>query len=60
MNRTFPFKQEHFDAWLRLFDHTLDEMYAGEKADLAKKRALGIAQLMQLKMSTGSSSISTK
>jgi len=60
MNNTFPFKQEHFDAWLRIFDTTLDEMYAGEKASLAKKRALGIAQLMQLKMSTGSSSISAK
>jgi hemoglobin len=57
MNNVFPFKKEHFDAWLHLFNTTLDEMYSGEKVLLAKKRAAGIAQLMQLKMDTGNSSI---
>ena len=57
MNKTFPFKKEHFDAWLHLFNSTLDEMYTGEKVLLAKKRAAGIAQLMQLKMDPGISSI---
>lgn len=60
MNNKFPFKQEHFDAWLHLFSETIDAMFEGEKAALAKKRALGIAQLMQLKMSTGNSSIPIK
>ena len=45
-----PFKEEHFKRWVELFKDTVDEMYAGEKTNLAKKRAGGIAQLMQLKM----------
>ena len=57
MNKVFSFKKEHFDAWLHLFNSTLDEMYIGEKVQLAKKRAAGIAQLMQFKMCTGISSI---
>ncbi len=50
LNKTFPLKKIHFDAWLNLFNKTLNELFEGEKVDLAKKRALGIAQLMQLKM----------
>ncbi len=50
MNRKFPLTQKHFDAWLRLFNITLDEHFTGEKVLLAKKRAAGIAQLMQVKM----------
>jgi truncated hemoglobin YjbI len=47
----FHYKKKHFDAWLYLFNTTLDEMFEGTKTTLAKKRAEGIAQVMLLKMS---------
>ncbi len=50
INKIFPLQKKHFDAWLHLFNETLNEMYDGEKTILAKKRAAGIAQMMQLKM----------
>ncbi|MCR6719927.1 MAG: group III truncated hemoglobin [Chitinophagaceae bacterium] len=45
-----PFRKEFFDRWLQLFRETLDELYEGEKATLAWKRAKGIADLMAFKM----------
>lgn len=50
LHKKYPLKQEHFDAWLRLFNETLDELFTGSVADLAKKRAAGIAALMLFKM----------
>ncbi len=50
INKVFPLQKLHFDAWLVLFNNTLDELFVGEKVGLAKKRALGIAQVMLLKM----------
>jgi hemoglobin len=50
INRIYPLKKEHFDAWLNLFFSTVDELYTGPSACLAKKRAAGIAGLMQMKM----------
>ena len=39
-----------FDRWLQLFNQTVDELFEGEKAALAKQRALSIATVMQLKI----------
>jgi hemoglobin len=50
INKIFPLQKKHFDAWLFLFNYTLDEMFEGTKTTLAKKRAEGIAQVMLLKM----------
>ncbi len=50
INRIFPLEAKHFEAWLRLFNHTLDELYAGPVTELARKRASGIASLMEFKM----------
>src|SRR3954464_7795226 len=50
INRIFPLQEKHFNAWLNIFNDTLDEMYTGEKAMLAKKRASSIAMLMEHKM----------
>ena len=50
LNEKFRLKPEHFAAWLQLFGSTIDNMYAGEVTELAKKRAAGIASLMQFKM----------
>ncbi|CAN5766511.1 hypothetical protein BH11BAC4_BH11BAC4_07850 [soil metagenome] len=58
LNRIFPLKQKHFDAWLVSFNDTLDKMYAGDKTELAKKRALSIAMLMEHKMNNSQSDTS--
>ena len=50
INKTYKLEKKHFDAWLHLFNTTIDHMYSGEKVLLAKKRAAGIAALMLLKM----------
>lgn len=34
----------HFERWLQLWFGTVDELYAGERADLAKVHALRVAQ----------------
>lgn len=50
INRKLPLKVEHFESWLQLFNNTIDELYQGEKANLAKTRAKSIAAVMQFKM----------
>jgi hemoglobin len=50
INNIFPLQKKHFDAWLYLFNNTLDEIFEGTKTTLAKKRAEGIAKVMLLKM----------
>jgi hemoglobin len=50
INKLIPLKKKHFDAWLSLFNETLDEYFTGPVADLAKKRASAIASLMLMKM----------
>ncbi len=34
-----PLKGEHFERWMQLFDTTVDDLFVGEKADMAKLRA---------------------
>ena len=41
---------EDFKRWLQLFNETVDELFEGEKAELAKQRALSIATIMQIKI----------
>lgn len=43
-------KKEHFDRWLLLFHQTLDELFTGEKVNLAKQRASLIGWTIQSKM----------
>jgi len=45
-----PLQKAHFDQWLSLFNATVDELFHGEKAALAKTRALSIATIMQVKI----------
>lgn len=45
-----PLKEEHFQRWLALFDQTVDELFAGETANMAKTRARSIATMMQIKI----------
>jgi hemoglobin len=50
LNNIFPLQKKQFDAWLHLFNSTIDEMYEGKLTELAKKRAAGIAAVMLFKM----------
>lgn len=38
--------QNHFNRWLHLWQTTVDELFEGEKADLAKRNANNIATFM--------------
>lgn len=39
--------EDHFHRWLFLFEKTIDELFAGPRADSAKQRAHTIARSMQ-------------
>lgn len=43
-------KKEHFDRWIELFNATVDTLYKGEKAELAKQRAYLIRWTLESKM----------
>ncbi len=45
-----PMKMEHFQRWTSLFIETVDELFDGDKAELAKQRAISIATVMQIKL----------
>ena len=49
LHKLSPLKKEHFDRWLELFSETIDEQFSGQKAEMAKQRALSIATVIQLK-----------
>lgn len=52
-----PINAEHLDRWTELFTQTVDEYFEGEKAELMKQRALSIATLMKIKISSPSSNL---
>jgi hemoglobin len=45
-----PVTREHFDRWVELFVKTVDEHFAGNKAEEAKQRGAGVAMIFQTKM----------
>ena len=50
LNRKEPFEQKHFERWLHLFNETVDSLFSGNIATMAKTRAKSIASLMLFKM----------
>ncbi len=50
LNKQKPFSAQHFDTWIGHFNTTIDSNFKGEKAELAKTRALSIATVMKIKM----------
>ena len=54
LDKRIPLKKEHFDQWLVLWNETVDKLYAGEHADLAKNRASLMANLISMKINTPS------
>ncbi|BFG70615.1 group III truncated hemoglobin [Sediminibacterium sp. KACHI17] len=51
------FEDKHFERWVSLFQATVDDLFEGEKATLAKQRALSIATVMKIKTIHGTSPI---
>jgi len=46
LNLKTPLRVEHFRRWLEIFRQTVDELFAGERAEFAKLRAEAIANQM--------------
>ncbi|UMB61810.1 group III truncated hemoglobin [Lutibacter sp. A80] len=46
-----PFKKEHFNSWLSMFNESVDALFKGEIAHTAKSRAHSIAIVMEIKIS---------
>ena len=42
--------QEHFDRWVRIWHHSVDSMFSGARAEMAKQRANNIANIMFIKI----------
>ncbi len=56
VNRLFPLSKEHFIRWNLLFSTSVNELFAGENAELAKQRAKSISAVMQIKILNETSS----
>lgn len=50
LNKKIPLQKIHFETWLALFTGTVDELFEGKIATLAKTRAKSIAGTMEFKM----------
>ena len=50
LNKKTPLNEDHFKHWNLLFSSTVDELFEGEKAIMAKQRALSISTVMQIKI----------
>lgn len=50
LNAKEPLQKVHFDRWLALFNETVEELFEGDIAELAKTRALSIATMIQIKI----------
>ncbi len=50
LDKKTPLMKGHFDRWLELWNETIDNLYVGEIADLAKNRASLIANLINMKV----------
>ncbi len=50
LNNKVPLTVQHFKQWLKLFTETVDELFEGAKAELAKQRATSIATMIQVKI----------
>lgn len=57
VNRKIKLEAKHFNKWIELFFSTIDELFQGEVADNAKKRAKSVADLMLFKMNQENDSL---
>lgn len=47
LHKIMPLQLEHFQQWNQLFISTVDDLFSGEKALLAKQRTLKISAILQ-------------
>lgn len=45
-----PIEKKHFDQWLKLFNETIDEQFAGEKAERTKWQGQRMAEMFLTKI----------
>ena len=50
LHKQSPLQPQQFKTWLGYFHETVNELFEGEKAELAKQRATSIATVMQIKL----------
>ena len=50
LNEKAALSKTHFDIWLQHFNGTINELFEGDIALLAKQRAKSVATLMQIKI----------
>ncbi len=50
LSQHFPLEHHHFNAWLALWNETIDDLFTGPKAENAKVRAQSIAEIMRFKV----------
>ncbi len=50
LHQQSPLNDQHFTTWLLYFTETVDELFEGETAFIAKERANSIATVMRIKI----------
>ncbi|HEY0428000.1 MAG TPA: group III truncated hemoglobin [Pyrinomonadaceae bacterium] len=60
LHEKFPLKLEHFRRWIEIFQKTVDENFAGERAENAKLRAKMIAHSLNQRINRDSVKIISK
>jgi hemoglobin len=50
LHQKIPLTEAYFDRWLAIWNTNVDELFAGEKAEDAKQRALTIGLTMRYKL----------
>lgn len=50
LNKKHKLDSFHFDAWLKLWNNTLDEYFSGANATIAKERARSIKDIILYKL----------
>lgn len=50
LHRLSAMEDKHFTRWLQLFTTTVDELFSGDRAALAKQKAQSIATVMKIKI----------
>ncbi len=49
LHKQSAMEEKHFKRWLQLFTETVDELYSGNNAELAKQRAISVATVIKIK-----------
>jgi len=50
LHQLYTLNEKHFAQWVQLFIATVNELFEGAKAELAKQRAISISTVMRIKI----------